>query len=199
MHVFSQFGGGARLRHGSRYTLVAVDGRGTGGSGPLRCPMLLPAHLEATAPAAECAKALGPRRDFYGTADHAEDLEAVRAALGYDSVALYGVSYGTELALAYALAHPGRVDRLLLDSVSLPRATTLPHGLLRTLARDARALLRERRLPGYDEGLRGRRRGGRERARRGAGSRHGAPAGRAGGAPSGWTASASSRSSSRPT
>jgi pimeloyl-ACP methyl ester carboxylesterase len=102
------------------YTLVAVDGRGTGRSGPLRCPMLNPAHLEASAPAAECARALGPRRDFYGTADHAEDLEAVRVALGYDSIGLFGVSYGTKLALAYALAHPGRVSRLLLDSVSLP-------------------------------------------------------------------------------
>src|SRR5205807_2629536 len=49
--------------------------------------------------------------------DHAEDLEAVRVALGVDKVGLYGVSYGTKLALAYALAHPDHVDRLLLNSV----------------------------------------------------------------------------------
>ena len=67
------------------YTLVAVDSRGTGRSGPLHCPMLVPAHLEATGPAAACARALGARRDFYGTADHAEDLDAVRADLGYES------------------------------------------------------------------------------------------------------------------
>ena len=44
----------------------------------------------------------------------------MRRALGYDSIALFGVSYGTKLALAYALAHPDHVERLLLDSVSLP-------------------------------------------------------------------------------
>ena len=57
------------------------------------------------------------------TADHAEDLEAVRQALGFDKVGLYGVSYGTKLALAYALAHPDHVERILLGSV-LP--TELP-------------------------------------------------------------------------
>jgi len=102
------------------YTLVAVDSRGTGRSGPLRCPMLEPLRLDDPGRATACAKRLGPRRDFYGTPDHAEDLEAVRARLGYRSIALFGVSYGTKLALSYALAHPGRVERLLLDSVSLP-------------------------------------------------------------------------------
>ena len=102
------------------YTLVAVDGRGTGSSGPLSCPMLIPAHLEAPAPAAACARSLGARRDFYGTPDHAEDLDAVRQALGYSRIGLFGVSYGTKLALSYALAHPNRVDRMLLDSVSPP-------------------------------------------------------------------------------
>jgi pimeloyl-ACP methyl ester carboxylesterase len=41
----------------------------------------------------------------------------VRQALGLDRIALWGTSYGTKLALAYALAHPDRVERLLLDSV----------------------------------------------------------------------------------
>jgi pimeloyl-ACP methyl ester carboxylesterase len=102
------------------WTLVAVDGRGTGRSGPLHCPMLNPLRLDAASLATACAKRLGVRRDFYGTADQAEDIDAVRSALGYDSIALYGVSYGTKLALSYALAHPDHVERLLLDSVALP-------------------------------------------------------------------------------
>ena len=38
-------------------------------------------------------------------------------ALGVDKIALWGTSYGTKLALAYALAYPTHVERLLLDSV----------------------------------------------------------------------------------
>jgi pimeloyl-ACP methyl ester carboxylesterase len=104
------------------YTLVAYDDRGTGDSGLLDCPALQQANTsdaERTATAA-CAVSLGAQRDFYSTAQHAEDLEAVRQALGYDKIALYGVSYGTKLAMAYALAHPDHVERLLLDSVVPP-------------------------------------------------------------------------------
>jgi pimeloyl-ACP methyl ester carboxylesterase len=104
------------------YTIVAYDDRGTGDSGLLDCPDLQSADTaEAQRQAVTaCAAALGARRDFYSTADHAEDMDAVRAALGYDKIAVYGVSYGTKLAMAYAYAHPGHVERLLLDSVLPP-------------------------------------------------------------------------------
>jgi pimeloyl-ACP methyl ester carboxylesterase len=104
------------------YTLVAYDDRGTGDSGLIDCPELQKAITADTerAAAATCANEIGPARDFYTTADHAEDLDAVRAALGFDKIALFGVSYGTKLALAYALAHPDHVERMLLDSVLPP-------------------------------------------------------------------------------
>jgi pimeloyl-ACP methyl ester carboxylesterase len=104
------------------YTLVAYDDRGTGRSGLLGCPQAQNA-VSSDQPArlvADCAEALGPQRAFYSTADHAEDLEAVRQALGFERIAIAGVSYGTKLALAYALAHPEHVERLLLDSVLAP-------------------------------------------------------------------------------
>ena len=44
-------------------------------------------------------------------------MEAVRRALGVRRLALFGLSYGPKQALAYALAHPSNVERLLLDSV----------------------------------------------------------------------------------
>ena len=44
-------------------------------------------------------------------------MEAVRQALGVEQVALYGTSYGTKLALAYAVRYPAHVERLVLDSV----------------------------------------------------------------------------------
>ena len=40
--------------------------------------------------------------------------------LGARKLALFGVSYGTRTATAYALRHPTRVDRLVLDSVVEP-------------------------------------------------------------------------------
>jgi len=105
------------------YTLVSFDLRGTGRSGVLRCPALKGMSFFSPAlkgAAATCGDQLGPARAFYTTRDHAEDIEAVREALGVDRIALWGISYGTKLALAYALAHPDRVARLLLDSVVLP-------------------------------------------------------------------------------
>jgi pimeloyl-ACP methyl ester carboxylesterase len=104
------------------YTLVAYDDRGTGSSGLLDCQPL----QNTTTPdgeellAAQCAASLGAGAPFYGTADHVEDLDAVRASLGVDKVALFGVSYGTKLALSYAAAHPTHVERLVLDSVLPP-------------------------------------------------------------------------------
>src|SRR5262245_36604898 len=102
------------------YTLVAFDIRGVGRSEPLTCT---PKHFGGTTSGfvTACANAMGPRRDFYGTAEHAEDVDSVRRELGYDRIALYGVSYGTKLALAYSLAHGSHVERLLLDSVVSPR------------------------------------------------------------------------------
>jgi pimeloyl-ACP methyl ester carboxylesterase len=106
------------------YTLVAFDNRGTGKSGLIDCPAVQKA-LDVSAErerilARDCANQIGPRRQFYATRDHAEDIESVRTALGLGRIALYGVSYGTKLALAYALAHPATVDRLVLDSVVPP-------------------------------------------------------------------------------
>lgn len=103
------------------YTLVAFDNRGTGVSGLINCPELQATVTtnaeEQAALARDCAAIIGPQREFYATRDHVEDLDAVRASLGVDRIALYGVSYGTKLSLAYALGHPGNVERLVLDSV----------------------------------------------------------------------------------
>ncbi|AWV07303.1 alpha/beta fold hydrolase [Marilutibacter maris] len=43
-----------------------------------------------------------------------EDLEALRAELGLETMNLYGFSYGGLVAQAYALAQPSRVDHLIL-------------------------------------------------------------------------------------
>ena len=104
-----------------RYDLVTFDQRGTGRSGLLRCRAIeRDARLRSTAAGEQCAAALGPERALYTTRATVEDLEAVRRAVGAERLVLYGVSYGTKVALAYARAYPERVERLLLDSVVDP-------------------------------------------------------------------------------
>ena len=101
-----------------RNDLVAFDGRGTGRSGLLRCPELERTSLvDAGREAALCAKRLGGRRGFYRTTDSVEDIEALRAELGVERLTLLGVSYGTFVAQAYAARYPGRVERVVLDSI----------------------------------------------------------------------------------
>jgi pimeloyl-ACP methyl ester carboxylesterase len=105
------------------YTLVAFDMRGTGRSGVLICPRLQAAALQlelarAAGAAGVCAERLGPARAHYTTRAAADDIDAVRAELGVQRVALYGTSYGTKLALSFALTYPAGVERLLLDSVA---------------------------------------------------------------------------------
>ena len=104
--------------------IVLVDQRGTGGSGLLSCPQigradrdveLLP--TEAGQEAAECARSLRADLTRHGTGDYVRDLDAVRAALGYERVNLVGFSYGTRAALAYARTHPERARTLVLDGV----------------------------------------------------------------------------------
>jgi pimeloyl-ACP methyl ester carboxylesterase len=104
------------------YQLVLFDQRGTGRRA-LRCPALQRSmgysDLTVPAPGAveRCAATLGDKRRFYTTADTVADLEMLRDALGADKLSLDGVSYGTYVAERYALAHPDRVDRVVLDSV----------------------------------------------------------------------------------
>jgi len=97
---------------------IVFDQRGTGRSGALRCGSLERADLlDATEASARCAASLGSRRGFYRTLDSVEDMETIRRALGVERIAIYGTSYGTKVALQYALRYPTHVERLALDSV----------------------------------------------------------------------------------
>ncbi|MCW3014597.1 MAG: alpha/beta hydrolase [Solirubrobacterales bacterium] len=100
--------------------LLVYDQRGTGKSNPLTCAALaLPTGTLATA-VRRCAEQIGPARAFFTTAQSVEDIEALRIAGGYSKLVLYGVSYGTRVALAYAAAHPATTQALIVDSVVLP-------------------------------------------------------------------------------
>ncbi|HEY7359230.1 MAG TPA: alpha/beta fold hydrolase, partial [Streptosporangiaceae bacterium] len=112
------------------YRLVMIDQRGTGG-GSLNCPglQLQMGESDTLPPTAQavrsCAESLGARRNFFTTADTVADLDALRQAMHLRSWTLDGASYGTFTAERYALAHPGRVRRLVLDSV-VPQGSVDP-------------------------------------------------------------------------
>jgi pimeloyl-ACP methyl ester carboxylesterase len=106
--------------------IVLVDQRGTGRSNRLDCKfpdegdftLVDPAQLRATMQA--CIAALPGDPRFYTTSVAVRDLDEVRAALGYRSINLYGVSYGTRVAQHYLRRYPDRVRAAILDGVVPP-------------------------------------------------------------------------------
>jgi pimeloyl-ACP methyl ester carboxylesterase len=100
--------------------LLVYDQRGTGASNPLDCAALRSGRGTLTSVAASCSDQLGPARAFFRTAESVQDIEALRVAGEYEKLVLYGVSYGTKVAEAYASAYPSRVESLVLDSVVTP-------------------------------------------------------------------------------
>lgn len=117
----------ARLRH----DLVFIDQRGTGGEHALDCEagseLALFAESVPVEAMNDCLGELTARADlrFYSTFHFARDLDAVRAALGYERVNLWGASYGTRAGLVYERLFPERVAALVLDGLA-PYELTLP-------------------------------------------------------------------------
>jgi pimeloyl-ACP methyl ester carboxylesterase len=115
-----------------RRDLVFADQRGTGGSGDLRCPFYRPdaARFDDFMPIArvrECRDRLQSSADLaqYTTAASVADLDAVRQALGYETMNLVGGSYGTRLGLEYLRQHGARVRTITLEGV-VPPGLSIP-------------------------------------------------------------------------
>src|SRR5215213_5808076 len=63
----------------------------------------------------------------YNTIENAADLADLRTAMGIDSWHVYGVSYGTDLALQLLRDHPEGISSVVLDSVVPPQNNLLTH------------------------------------------------------------------------
>jgi pimeloyl-ACP methyl ester carboxylesterase len=105
--------------------IVLIDQRGTGLSGKLDCDKTAlndetMTEAQADAAARACIASIKQPFSAYGTASAVRDIEQVRLALGYDKINLWGASYGTRLAQAYARAYPAQVRALILDGVVAP-------------------------------------------------------------------------------
>jgi pimeloyl-ACP methyl ester carboxylesterase len=125
----------ARLIDGD---IIGIDQRGTGRSSPNLAsparydlpldrpgsPALWLPMIEKTARAVAAGfRSRGIRLEAYNTRESADDVEAVRKALGYETVTLWGRSYGTHLALAVLRRHPSAVARAVLVSPEGPNHT----------------------------------------------------------------------------
>ena len=100
------------------------------GTGPSRIHC---AGFETSTPSgdavAACGASLGAARNFFTTRDNADDLEAVRLAIGGPKLVVAATSYGTLFAQVYASRHPAGVEALVLDSVVTPEQLDDPFGV----------------------------------------------------------------------
>lgn len=109
----------AKLRRGRE--IILVDQRGSGKSAPFACSWDGIA-LNATGAdlAQRCASDRTRKLQHYSTQAFANDLEAVRVAMGFETIHLWGGSYGTRAALIYAREYESAVGAMVLDSVAPP-------------------------------------------------------------------------------
>lgn len=98
--------------------VVFVDVRGTGGSNQLVCPQPADSALNVKA-LRSCLADLDGDPRAYTTAWAMDDVDDVRAALGYDQINLYGGSYGSTAAQVYILRHGEHVRTAVLDGATL--------------------------------------------------------------------------------
>ena len=121
------------------FDVVGFDPRGVAGSTPLDCvddaflDELIAADPDPDTPAEVatgdrllrrlgrgCLQRSGELARHVSTEEAARDIDVLRAALGQDTLAYFGASYGTLLGATYADLFPERVGRMVLDGAVDP-------------------------------------------------------------------------------
>jgi pimeloyl-ACP methyl ester carboxylesterase len=139
--------------------VIAYDQRGTHESGPdMLCTVEYRAELgkaldraaagavlaDAVRRCAERLRANGVDLAGYNTVQNAADLNDLRLALGAKKLVLWGISYGTHLAIATLRNHPEAVERAILAGIEGPDDTyKLPSDQQSLLEEIARIAARE--------------------------------------------------------
>ena len=115
-----------------RFDIIGVDPRGVARSHPVVCSVeALSRPGDTPLPrsqvefdgliafnrqlAADCRSHTGPLYDHVDSVSVARDLDAVRAALGEETLNWYGASYGTLMGQMYAELFPGRIRAMVHD------------------------------------------------------------------------------------
>jgi len=107
--------------------ILLLDQRGTGESAPMTCELDEDAidgkySTEQTLRLTrECIDLLPHDPRFFTTSVAVQDLEALRVALGYGQLNLYGASYGTRVAQHFARRYPDSTRSMIIDGVVPPQ------------------------------------------------------------------------------
>lgn len=134
-----------------RRDLVFVDQRGTGESNPLNCELFNAADPQSyfgfflpLDDVRMCRTQLETKADLtlYTTNIAMDDLDDVRAALGYEQINLYGGSYGTRASLVYLRRHPKHVRTVVLHGVA-PTNQFMPRNFPQDAERALQGVLSE--------------------------------------------------------
>ena len=143
---FLDFGAGLSPYLLERFDVVAWDPRAVGGSVPSGCWVkAVELHLvdplpdtpdertlldeAARALAERCVAQLGDMVGRIGTIDTVRDMDAIRRALGAETISYIGFSYGTLLGLHYADLFGEHLRAAVLDGVSDPSLSGLDHAV----------------------------------------------------------------------
>jgi pimeloyl-ACP methyl ester carboxylesterase len=133
-YILSGDFGKARLALHDTYDMIFMDDRGMGQSNPLNCDIAPPANPDvyfrygfSPQVVKQCRDKSAQTHDLaqYNTTNAVDDLDDVRAALGYPKIVLDGGSYGTFMSMVYVRRHPEHVEAALLDGVTAPGSQTL--------------------------------------------------------------------------
>ena len=114
--------------------ILLVDQRGTGESARMDCPIDDDAFLyeseysleDTVEFVRECLDELPHDPRYFTTSIAVTDLEAVRRALGYTALNLYGVSYGSRVAQHFARRYPDSTRTVIIDGVVPPQISLGP-------------------------------------------------------------------------
>jgi pimeloyl-ACP methyl ester carboxylesterase len=112
--------------------ILLVDQRGTGDSAPMDCELDEDVVTGSYSPeltlelTRKCLDTLPHDPRYFTTSVAVTDLEAVRAALGYPSLNLYGISYGSRVAQHFARRYPEVTRTVILDGVVPPQVSLGP-------------------------------------------------------------------------
>ena len=121
--------------------IVLLDQRGTGRSAPMTCEAdeeIIEGRFDREQTIAEtnaCLNTLPHDPRYFTTSVAVQDLEALRIALGYPRLNLYGISYGTRVAQHYLRRYPDTTRTVVLDGVVPPQIALGPD--IATKAQDA--------------------------------------------------------------
>jgi pimeloyl-ACP methyl ester carboxylesterase len=137
--------------------VIALDQRGVGLSKPnLRCREPLGYPLDRPGDREEMLRLFGERSracvqfwqdqgvdlGAYNTEENADDVEALRRALGVEKISLWSTSYGTHLALAVIRRHEPGIHRAVLAGVEGPDHTLKLPGAVHRHLEEIAALCR---------------------------------------------------------